>query len=93
MDNNRNGLIKIVNRAGRGYGFPAIRAKALLAKPLGSMQRCPSCNGEFPTSSFRSDTFGHEVCGGIADTFGVDIALVHRVDAGKRWQHVPRDQK
>lgn len=77
---NRNGLIKMANRAGRGYGFPAIRAKALLAKPLGSMQRCPSCNGEFPTSSFRSDTFGHEVCGGCHYRFHTGEGQTSDVD-------------
>lgn len=54
----RNGIVKIANRAGRGYGFPAIRAKAILAKPLGAMRDCSSCNGEFPASSFRNDVCG-----------------------------------
>lgn len=48
-----NGLTKIANRAGRGYSFETIRAKALLREP-GRLCQCPYCKGEFPASSFRT---------------------------------------
>lgn len=51
---NRNGLVKMVNRAGRGYSFKAIRAKALLAKPLGRMAECPTCEAILPVESFKT---------------------------------------
>lgn len=51
---NRNGLVKMVNRAGRGYGFKAIRAKALLAKPLGKTAECPTCEAVLPVESFKT---------------------------------------
>jgi hypothetical protein len=51
---NRNGLIKMVNRQGRGYTFDVIRAKALLAPSLGRMSECFLCHGEFPANSMRS---------------------------------------
>jgi transposase len=47
-----NGLIKIANRAGRGYSFDTIRAKALLRQP-GPHKACGCCKGEFPVSAFR----------------------------------------
>lgn len=47
-----NGLIKIANRAGRGYSFDTIRAKALLRQP-GPHKACECCKGEFPVSAFR----------------------------------------
>lgn len=47
-----NGLIKIANRAGRGYSFESIRAKALLMKP-GPHKICRCCKGEFPISAFK----------------------------------------
>lgn len=50
---NRNGLIKMVNRQGRGYTFDVIRAKALLAPSLGRMSECFLCHGEFPANSLR----------------------------------------
>ena len=41
-----NGLIKIANRAGRGYSFETIRAKALLSEPYtGTLCQCPVCKG------------------------------------------------
>jgi transposase len=49
----RNGLIKIANRAGRGYSFETIRAKALLMKS-GPYKTCDCCSGEFPKSSFKT---------------------------------------
>ena len=49
----RNGLIKIANRAGRGYSFNTIRAKALLMKS-GPYQTCPCCKGEYPKSAFKT---------------------------------------
>lgn len=51
---NRNGLVKMVNRAGRGYSFKAIRAKALLTKPLGRTAECPTCEAVLPVESFKT---------------------------------------
>lgn len=48
-----NGLLKIANRAGRGYSFETIRAKALLMEP-GNLRQCPYCKGEYPEGSFRA---------------------------------------
>ncbi len=68
---NRNGLIKILNRAGRGYDFATIRAKALLTattKPV----PCPICKLDVPASSMREagryvreieDVLSVDVCG------------------------------
>jgi transposase len=52
---NRNGLIKMLNRDGRGYTFDIIRAKALLTKPLtdGPLRECKYCKGQYPAKSFR----------------------------------------
>lgn len=50
-----NGLTKIASRAGRGYSFETIRAKALLMQP-GKLRQCPYCKGEYPTGSFRQPT-------------------------------------
>lgn len=47
-----NGLIKIANRAGRGYSFETIRAKALLMKS-GPYKTCQCCKGEFPVTAFK----------------------------------------
>lgn len=46
----RNGLVKITNRAGRGYSFDTIRAKALLADIYrhGPTTKCPGCKGVTP---------------------------------------------
>lgn len=71
----RNGIIKMANRAGRGYSFPSIRAKVLLAKPLGALQDCPSCHGTFPASSFRGD-----VCGSCHYRFHTGDGTVTHVD-------------
>lgn len=45
-----NGLIKIVNRAGRGYRFDAIRARALTLPTRGKLRLavCEECLGQFP---------------------------------------------
>lgn len=49
-----NGLIKHINRAGRGYTFDIIRAKAVLSEPLGNnLRECPYCHGQYPATSFR----------------------------------------
>ncbi len=48
-----NGLTKIANRAGRGYSFETIRAKALLMEP-GKLRQCPYCKGEYPEGGFRA---------------------------------------
>lgn len=54
MTENRNNLVKELNRAGRGYSFEIIRAKALLALPLSKWRKCVMCHGEYPESAFRS---------------------------------------
>lgn len=45
-----NGLIKIANRAGRGYRFDAIRAKAISIEPRVPVNLfvCESCLGQYP---------------------------------------------
>lgn len=51
-----NGLIKITNRAGRGYRFKAIRARAITL-PFRGRQRlaiCEECLGQFPVEYFIS---------------------------------------
>lgn len=47
-----NGLVKSINRGGRGYSFPTIRAKAILMEPIGEVTRfiCENCLGHFPKS-------------------------------------------
>lgn len=52
---NRNGIVKMANRAGRGYSFKAIRAKALLAKPLAKLAQCPTCDIMLPVDSFKTN--------------------------------------
>lgn len=54
MTENRNNLIKELNRAGRGYSFEVIRAKGLLMGPLGKWRKCGCCQGDYPESSFRN---------------------------------------
>lgn len=55
---NRNGLIKIINRTGRGYSFPIIRAKALLAKPpADKMGYCEACKKPYPVRSLNYCAF------------------------------------
>jgi transposase len=49
----RNGLVKKLNRAGNGYSFDTIRAKALLAESYGPTERCLGCKGEFPAASMK----------------------------------------
>ena len=49
----RNGLVKKLNRAGNGYSFETIRAKALLAESYGPTERCLGCKGEFPAASMK----------------------------------------
>lgn len=49
---NRNGLIKILNRAGRGYDFQTIRAKALLSNPSNTGV-CPICKTDVPRAALR----------------------------------------
>ena len=50
----RNRLMKDFNRAGRGYDFDRLRAKALLQKPITSepLILCESCLGIFPKPVF-----------------------------------------
>lgn len=55
---NRNGLIKIANRAGRGYTFDVIRAKALLMKPLAKMALCQGCKAQLPAKTLRTLEIG-----------------------------------
>ena len=39
-----NGIIKMINRAGRGYSFDVIRARILLIDPLGEVGECDFCH-------------------------------------------------
>lgn len=55
---NRNGIIKMANRAGRGYSFEAIRAKALLAKPLARMGTCFACQRQHPAKLLVTCSMG-----------------------------------
>jgi transposase len=50
----RNRIIKDLIRAGRGYSFDRIRAKALLKQPITSkpLLLCESCLGTFPSQAF-----------------------------------------
>lgn len=52
----RNRLVKDYNRAGRGYSFDRIRAKALLHQPVTSepLLLCESCLGVFPHQAYLS---------------------------------------
>lgn len=52
---NRNGIVKLANRMGRGYSFDVIRAKSLLAKPRGKMTECPTCEALLPVASFKTN--------------------------------------
>lgn len=55
---NRNGLIKMANRAGRGYTFDVIRAKALLMKPLAKMGLCSGCGTQLPAKTLKTLEIG-----------------------------------
>lgn len=63
---NRNGIIKIANRAGRGYSFDAIRAKALLAKPY-KISTCICCSREIPVKGMTQFTYVSPVDGEHVD--------------------------
>lgn len=65
---NRNGLIKILNRAGRGYDFPTIRAKALLAQHR-EVEACPICKTDVPKAAMRE--VGRHVDGDFLNMGGV----------------------
>ena len=62
-----NGIIKVANRAGRGYAFGNIRAKALLAPTMGKMKPCDHCDTATPAKTLRevtaSDGWTGDVCG------------------------------
>lgn len=65
----RNRLVKDLSRAGRGYSFPKIRAKAILSLPLTSkpLLVCESCLGVFSeeralgTNHYRHPETGERV--------------------------------
>lgn len=72
-----NGIIKVANRAGRGYAFGNIRAKALLAQSPNT-QPCDICKDEFPASSLRpvsiplgGEEFIRDACGNCHYVFHV----------------------
>jgi hypothetical protein len=75
-----NGLVKIANRAGRGYSFETIRAKALLIEP-GHLRECNACLGQYPESSFKSIfpegsvVIGAEYCTGCHYRFHTEKTL------------------
>ena len=57
-----NGLIKIANRAGRGYSFDTIRAKAILAQTPMDTAICEECGGTYPARvMFFTHTGGGEL--------------------------------
>lgn len=63
---NRNGIIKMANRAGRGYSFDAIRAKALLTKSH-KVANCTICGKEVPAKSMSEITFESRLLGDATD--------------------------
>lgn len=85
----RNRLVKDFNRAGRGYSFDRIRAKALLQKPITSkpLVLCESCLGVFP-SRFPLDrhtdpTTGKKVriCANCHRSFHIAKRVLHDVNS------------
>lgn len=62
----RNGIIKMANRAGRGYSFDAIRAKALLMKPY-RIAACVVCRKEIPVKSVTEFTYESPIDGEMVD--------------------------
>lgn len=52
-----NGLIKRLNRAGNGYSFEAIRAKALLMESPGKTRQCRICKKHFPGNVVKDMPF------------------------------------
>lgn len=54
---NYNGLIKMVNRMGRGYDFDVLRAKVLLAPPI-TGRICKCCKKNAAVSTFAPVTMG-----------------------------------
>ncbi len=59
-----NGIVKIANRAGRGYSFEQIRARALSAKPLGKKHVfvCEECLKRYPVHEGWLLYAGRSVC-------------------------------
>lgn len=58
-----NGLIKIASRAGRGYRFEAIRARALtMAGDMPQIAVCEECLGQYPVKPVQS---GPDVIHGV----------------------------
>lgn len=67
----KNGIIKKLNRAGNGYSFDTIRAKALLMPSFAKTGQCAACKTEIPLASMRphkvfvavmSDDFHFSLC-------------------------------
>lgn len=81
----RNRLMKDFNRAGRGYDFPRLRAKALLQKPITSkpLVLCESCLGVFPEwfplSRHTDPTTGNrmKVCASCHQRFHTAKKIIH----------------
>lgn len=48
-----NGIIKVANRAGRGYAFANIRSRALLHRSA-HMRECSFCKAEMPASGMKT---------------------------------------
>lgn len=89
---NRNGLIKMLNRNGRGYTFDMIRAKAILTPPLPKTTReCPMCKHHAPARGFaevrrwvaaENDEYVDELCGSCHFVFTKMYApLANRCEA------------
>lgn len=89
----KNGIIKKLNRAGNGYSFDTIRAKALMAEPLGKTAQCYTCKGHFPVASIRhhklpvpsiGEDFHYDLCQSC------DFTIFHtehkaKFDEGIKW--------
>ena len=78
---NRNGLVKMMNRLGRGYTFDVIRAKALLA-PSFNTRICDGCHKEAAASSFGTVTLTNPE---LTDTWEEELCNSCRYIFNKYW--------
>lgn len=89
----RNGLVKITNRAGRGYSFDTIRAKALLADIYrhGPTGKCPGCKAVTPLAHMvEVDVIGNamSLCKSCANIFNTGAR--EYLDGAKHHLSTPR---
>lgn len=88
-----NGLIKIANRAGRGYSFETIRAKTLLSEPFaGRTAKCDGCLGQFPEANVKpldimaprvKEVWHARLCGNCHHTFHTEAK--EKFEQGMAW--------